>query len=244
MNWELLERHKFHILSATCFAAALATTRLGFDGRTTTYFFMAVLGQALAAAFVALWRDRTRPRANLGWFLAGLGLVAAIGATTETTLDPSYFRILPFGILVGFFLLHDLTSTPSLMLGAVVFSALFHPEIAWHEEGDGRAWWIAISVLLGVAAATLERERLQAKEAHITPWSWTIIRLAIVTIFSFAILTFKENIQTGRLFELFGADPRGESGRWALLSILLAALVGATFLLRGKKPATPPGPSP
>ncbi|HLE47692.1 MAG TPA: hypothetical protein VI818_05290 [Candidatus Thermoplasmatota archaeon] len=240
MNLELLERYKFHVLSGASFAAALATTRLGFDGRTTTYFFTALFGLAIAGLFVFLWGDRTRPRANLGWFLLALVLLAAIGATIETTLDPTYFRILPFGILVGFFLLHDLTTTPSLMLGAVVFSSVFHPEIAWHEEGDARAWWIGISVLLGVVAATFERERLQAKTAHITPWSWTIIRLAIVSIFTFVILTVKEELQTGKLFEMVGADPRGESGRWALLSILLAALVGATFLLRGKKPATPP----
>ena len=244
MNLELLERYRIHILSGTLFAAALATTRLSFDGRTTTYFFMALLGQGVAAGLVFLWGDRTRPRANLGWFLVVLGLGAAVGATTETTLDPAYFRILPLGILVGFFLLHDLTSTPSLMLGSVVFSALFHPEIEWHLEGDGRAWWIAISVLLGVTASTLERERLQARTAHVTPWSWTIIRLALVVLFTFAILNFKEQIQIGRLFEMFGADPRGEAGRWALLSILLAALVGATFLLRGKKAAQPPGASP
>lgn len=237
---DFLAKHGLRVLSGFVFAIAMAGTRLGWDTESANAIGAVLLGFAVPILVVLLWGERTRPKGNLAWTILTLLVIAAFIASGNAGFNVLLLRMFPLGLYVGFYLLHDHPLTPTMMLSAVVLSCLFQGDIDWNVDPEGRAWGAAIAVTLACAAALLERERLQGLTGTQTAWTWTAIRLGFVALWSLLMLTFKEELQPAELFAAFGADPRGEEGRWFLVAILLVCLAIVALLFRSRKPRTSP----
>lgn len=228
------------------FALSAGLSQLALDTRAASAFMGAVLGLGLTIGLERLWGDRTQPKNNAAWLLI-IALVLALLAVGlfAAGASPFVFRGLPAGILVGLFLAHDLTLAPTMMLTTSVLLAIFQPQLKWPEQGEDAAWWVAFTVLFGLIAATLERERLRARDGPMTPALWTTIRLGFAALFTIFVLAIRESLHVIDLFVAVGADPRGTVGRWFLLALFLAGVVVAAFLFRNrpaKETPVPPGP--
>jgi hypothetical protein len=227
------------LLSGAGFALAIASTRLTLDRGSLNMLGAALLGLGVPLLLVSLWGERTRPKFNLVWTIVTFLLVAGFVVGGEGSPPAMMLRAACIAIFVGFFLLNDHPLTPSIMVSAVLLGGVvLRNDIEWELEGEGRAWFLAISVLLGVLSALLERERLQALNGVPTPWPWTVIRASFITLWTMLILMFQKQIQIGQLFASIGADPRGEDGRWFLFALILICLALAAILFRTRKPRT------
>jgi hypothetical protein len=231
------------LLSAGGFAVAIASTRLTLDTETLKMLGVALIGLGVPFLLVSLWGERTRPKFSLVWtiftFLIAAGFVVG-GQEGGSTL---LLRAASLAIFVGFFLLNDHPLTPSIMVSAIVLAGVvLRGDIEWEREGEGRAWFLAISVLLGVLSALLERERLQSLNGVPTPWPWTVIRASFIAIWTMVILLFQEQLQVGQLFASVGLDPRLDEGRWSLFAIILICLALAAVLFRTRKPRATTAP--
>lgn len=224
------------LLSGAALVLGFGASRLTWDGWSFAFMASAIVGLLVAYGIVALWGERTRPRFNLVWLLLIIALgIPIFGSLPAQTPDDATIRYLPLALLVGLFVAHNHVLGPTLLMGAPIFLAVFPPGLEWQDATDGHAWFIAFAGLFGLFAGTLERDRLHAENSPPIPWSWTTVRLGLVTIWTILVMMFKEEVQVGRMFASLGLDPRGELGRWALLALFLLALIAASFLFRGRK---------
>lgn len=207
-------------------------------------FFVAMLAYGFATGLALVWGERTRPKNKLIWWLMALALAAwLMSATLDSPVRGGLAELavlhFPLAFAVALASRHDLGTTPTLMIGAVALLAARPSRWAFLEPGetplDSDATWIALAVLLAIAAATFEHERLMRQRGAGTPGAWTTIRLGFVTLWTIAILALREDIQWGRAFTWLGADLRGQSGQMLLIGILLAALVLAAFAFQPQK---------
>lgn len=226
------------LLSGAGYVVALASTGLAFDTSSLKLLGAALFGFGVPLLFATLWGDRTRPKASVPWFLFTLLAAAGFVVGGEGSGESLLLRAATLAAFGGFFLLNDHPLTPSIILTSIVLSGVvLRGDIEWENEGEGRAWFLAISVLLGLLVALLERERLQALDGVPTPWPWTVVRASFVTIWTLLVLLFQRQLQVGQLFARIGADPRGEEGRWFLFAIILVCLALAAVLFRRRRPA-------
>jgi hypothetical protein len=198
------------------------------DGRLDAPWLLGAVGLLIPVATVAVWGHRTRPKNEAAWWI--LGLLAVVGLTAIGQV--------PFmaGLLVGFFLVHDLQLTPSVMLGGAMAALLIQPGYDWLDARQAEAWLVALGMLLATAAAVLERDRLAWRDGRPVSPIWTGGRVAFVAVWTLAIVQYREQIEAGRVFAVFGAQVTGFAGQMLLLAIILAALVLAGYLFRTRKP--------
>lgn len=226
------------ILIAFALASAFPAGAAGFVGRA----FAAGLGLGIPAVARYLWGERSRPKATPLWLLGGpiLLLVLFFLDVLPVFGDMAAGRlVLPLMLLVGVFLMHDLSLTPSLLLTAGVLGTLvqgmIRDEVNWSAMDIEEAWLIAFVTLLTIAAALLERERLARRQGQVTAWTWTGVRFGLIAGWTWVALFLRKQLQFGYLFRGFGADPATEEGRIVLLAVIMACLLLAAFVFRARK---------
>lgn len=223
--------------TAALFGASLVLTNLTLTGALALRAWGATLGLGLAGALTWLWGERTRPKATfLSWAMGLLVLGGGLAGGTDFWLP------LALGLLVGFFLFHDMRLTPTLLLTATVAAALWQSELRGVRHTESEAWWIALSVLVSLIAAVIERDRLARRQGPPMPVAWTGFRVGFLTIWTVGVLAFKENLQFGSVFELIGIDSRGFTGQLTLLAVIVICVVVAGLLFRTRPAKTPAGP--
>jgi hypothetical protein len=230
----MIEERVQRIATGALFAAGLALSELSWRPALAQRLFAAGLGLGTAALLAWVWGERTRPKNSLLWYVAGVAAVG-LGALGGGGFAFPY----ALGLLVGLFLVHDMRLTPSLMLAAGLGAALWQPTKRWPSATESDAWWVALTMLFTLAAAVVERDRLARRQGPPVPPAWTAIRLGFLTIWTVGVVSAKKELQVGRLFAYFGADPTGMGGKILLLGIVVACLVAAGLLFRTKAPRQP-----
>jgi hypothetical protein len=160
------------------------------------------------------------------------------------TLVATGFVVLAASLAVGFFLTHDMRLTPSLMFTGCALAVVVVPGLDWNAEaGDQEAWFVAMAMYLALLAAMIERDRLAARDGPPIPWLWNGVRAGIVGVWTVLVLVYRENLEAGRVFAWFGADPTGFEGQFLLVAILVAAVLLAALAFRAGRPRqqAPPG---
>ncbi len=225
------------------FLAALSAASLGDGQRMFEFASGGILGYLLAMGLELLWRERTRPKAKPIWVLLGLAwtIAVVVFAFAPPLEQVAFYQALIIVGGIGLVFRHDNGLTPSLFLAAAVIVAVMQPGLGERRFEEGEATWIAIAVLLGIVAATLEHERLMRREGAGTAGAWTVIRMAFVGVWTIVILSLREEVQWGRVFTLFGADLRGQAGQMLLIGIILVSLVVAAFAFKPAKRGQRPG---
>lgn len=228
------------------FLLGMALTNLGWNSQLTLRLWSALGGLVLVAALARIWGERTRPKNTWGWGFLGLGWLAfMVYGAFAGPADAGATAAFAFGagLLVGAALSHDLGVTPSLMVSMVTLSTLSEYNRLAASANEGMAWWVGLAVLIGLAAAVLERERLALREGNATPWSGIAFRLGFVTAWTVLVLTFRKQLQTGQLFAWLGADPTTTEGQLFFIALALAAILAAALFFRtgrSKPQAEPP----
>jgi len=230
----MIEDRVQRAVTGALFACGLALTELAWRPTMTQRLLAAGLGLGTAALLAWVWGERTRPKANLLWFIAGVGAIG-LGTLAGAGFGLPY----SLGLVVGLFLCHDMRLAPTLMLSAGVGAALWQPNKIWYAAGESDAWWVALAVLVTLSAAVVERDRLARRQGPPASPAWTAIRLGFLTIWTVGVLSAKEQLQVGRLFAAVGANPAGTTGKFMLVGVVLACLVLAGLLLRSKPSDAP-----
>jgi hypothetical protein len=197
-----------------------------------------ILGYVLAALLVGLWGERTRPKPTAGWALVTV-LWLALLAYFSFDLgmrDRAFWVASTVSLPVALSMRHESGSSSMLLIGGVVWVALFASGRIFQEAGDrlmdAEGVWISLATVTAIVAGTLEHERLSRQKGAGTPVYWTVFRLAFVGVWTLVVLALREEVQWGRLFVVFGADLTGQAGQMLLLGLLVAALVVAAYAFR------------
>lgn len=229
------------------FVLALAAGALGNVVGMVQAALGGLLGYGLAVGLELLWGERTRPKNQPLWWLLILAFLVILAFTSWADGPRSEERIgLTAGLLalgIGLSFRHDQGLTPSLFLAGAVWIAVLqggrmNPDFGGASRmGEAEAVWIALTVLLGIIAATLEHERLLRRTGAGTPVPWTVIRFGFLSVWTLVILSLREDVQWGRLFVLLGANLQGQDGQMFLIGVIVIAIVIAAFAFRpGKEP--------
>lgn len=237
--WQAVESR--HAMAFLVLLVALAAAGLGLVSDMLEALVGGIFAYALAIGLVRLWGDRTRPKPSAGWALVYLlwGVGLFLVSFPEGITFRAFFLAFLLVLVAAFHGRHDSGFTPTMLLIASVWAALFTSGKLFAGQGDsfgeGDAIWIASSVVFGIVAATLEHERLARRQGAGTPTAWTVFRLAFVAVWTIVVVSLREDIQWGRLFVLLGADLSGQAGQILLVGVLLAAFALAAFALRPSK---------
>lgn len=237
--WYVSEARRFALFMV--FIIALGAAGLGMFASSSIALLSGLAGYILVTLLHVLWGERTRPQnAPMWWLLGALVAIPLVMGTFAVVPSPEWLVVPPIAVAVALFFRHDQNLTPTLMLGGVVWSALFmHGRIyaVPADLGESEAIWIAFAVLIGVIAATIEHDRLQRRKDAGTPPSWTVLRLAFVAVWTLVVFTLREDVQWGRIFVLLGADLSGRAGQMLLIGIIVVAIVAAAFAFQKRKEA-------
>jgi len=213
-------------------AAALAGPHAPLDAPLVV--LLALSGTAAAWGAKRLWWERTRPRSNAFWWIAGTAWVLA------ALLVPTPWPVVFWSIAVSLAWLHDMPASPTAMLVSIALLALVHDPAAWRGAGDAEAAWLVVALLSGVVAAVLERERLAWRSGQGASAAWNTVRVLVLAGWSLAFLLLRRPLQSVSLFRLVGIDAATTGGRVVLVGLLLVCLVLVGLLLRQR----PPRPAP
>lgn len=208
------------------FTAALGFTGFGNINELAFMPFFAWIGVLMAMGCYALWRDRTRPKANGFWVLMAIVWAAAM------VLPIRPYMGAVAAIPVALMWLHDSPGSPSAMVTWGMLATLSQDVSVWEAANVDTAFYVILAMVLVLAAAQAERERLAVRLYAPTSKLWMAGRLLAVLVWSLVLLAGREAIQAVSVFTYLGFDLSNIEGKITVLMLLLASLAAAALLFR------------
>lgn len=209
------------------------TTLSSPEFQTTTILF-ALVGVAIVLGIYVMWGPRTRPTKNAFWFLVHIILLAAFIAFAAARPLLGAVAAIPVALLW----IHDSPASPTAMLVWGVLLVLYQPDY-WPSAGPEDAWNVILAVIVIIAAAQFERNRLAARQFTQSGLVFSFVRLALVFGFSVLFVAAREGLRVVNAFTYIGIDASGASGKITMLGFIFVSIATALMLFR-VRPEKPP----
>ncbi len=212
----------------TMFLFTLGLAFTGFGNFEELVFgpFMGWVGALIGLGMYALWQGRTRPVPNGFWILLGILWFAL------AVMPIRPYHGLVVTIPVALFWLHDAPASPSAMLTWGMVATLAQDFEVWENAGADQAFHVVVAMVLFIAAAQAERQRLAKAQYAPTGRMWMYARLGAVFLWALTMVAAREALRAVNFFTYLGFDLRGFAGKVTMLLLILASLAAAAMLFR------------